>query len=153
MSNFILQANTVTPRPPLNIFEASREILTGDDWVTLAEVPQYFIPGNGPNPSKTVNTVAIMTGLTITNIHDDTITASARIVGPNGEIYPVIEGSVIPPNDFLIISFDRQVMMTWEKLEVSIPSNTGNDAHACAHFSYIINQREEFNLISSNPRT
>lgn len=152
MSNFLLQANTVTSRPPLNIFEASRELLQGNGWVTLAEVPQYYIPGNGPNPAKTVNAVAIMTGLTITNITNDTIKASARIVGPAGEIYPVLTESVIPPNDFLIISFDRQVMMTWEKLQVSIPSNTTANTHACAHFSYIINQREEFNLIESNPR-
>ena len=35
-------------------------------------------------------------------------------------------------------------MKTGEKLEVSIPSNTTSANHAHVHFSYIINQREEF---------
>lgn len=153
MSNFLLAANTSTPRPPLNVFEASRANLTGNTWVELAEVPQYYIPANGPTPARTVNAVAIMTGLTITNTTNNSIEASARIVGSDGTEYPVITESVIPPNDFLIISFDRQVMMTWEKMEVSIPSNSTADSHATAHFTYIINQREEFTLLESNPRS
>lgn len=152
MSNFLLSANTTTARPPLNIFEASREVLTGNNWVTMAEVPQYFIPANGPNPSRTVNAVAIMTGLTITNTSNNTIRVSARIVGQENEIYPILNRAPVPINDFLIISFDRQIMMTWEKLEVSIPSSTGG-TDACAHFTYIINQREEFQLLNSQPRT
>jgi hypothetical protein len=94
-----------------------------------------------------------MTGLTLTNNHDSTIRVSARIVGQEGELYPILNEAVVPPNDFLSISFERQIMMTWEKLQVSVPSNTTADNRATAHFTYIINQREEFELTASNPRT
>lgn len=155
MANVLLAANTVSPRPPLNIFEASRANIANNQWVTLAEVPQYFIPQIGPNPARTINTVAIMTGLTITNVQNTTIRVSARIMGQDGEseLYPILNEAVVPPNDFLSISFERQIMMTWEKMQVSVPSNETNDVHATAHFTYIINQREEFELTASNPRT
>jgi hypothetical protein len=154
LANFILKANTVSPRPPLNIFEASRAAVANTQWVTLAEVPQYYIPAVGPTPARTVNTVAIMTGLTITNNHDSTIRVSARIVDQDQTtFYPILNQAIVPPNDFLSISFERQVMMTWEKLQVSVPSNTTANNRATAHFTYIINQREEFELTASNPRT
>ena len=153
LANFLLGANTVSPRPPLNIFEASRAAVANTQWVTLAEVPQYYVPAIGPTPARTINTVAIMTGLTLTNNHDSTIRVSARIVGQEGELYPILNEAVVPPNDFLSISFERQIMMTWEKLQVSVPSNTTADNRATAHFTYIINQREEFELTASNPRT
>jgi predicted metallopeptidase len=88
-----------------------------------------------------------MTGLTITNIHTANIRASARIRGVDGVYYTVIQNAPIPFSDFLSISFERQVMKTGEILEVSIPSNTSSANHAHAHFSYIVNQREEFTII------
>jgi hypothetical protein len=89
-----------------------------------------------------------MTGLTITNMHNATIRASARIRGVDGVYYSVVQTAPIPPNDFLSISFERQVMKTGETLEVSIPSNGSPSAnHAHVHFSYIINQREEFTIL------
>jgi hypothetical protein len=139
-----LAANTVTPRPPLNLFEVERLQLQGNTWFQVVEVPSYYIPKNGPILAKTVNTAAIMTGLTITNIHNQTIRASARIRGGDGINYLVVSAAPIPPNDFLSISFERQVMKTGEVLEVSIPSNSTSANHAHVHFSYIINQREEF---------
>jgi hypothetical protein len=143
-----LAANTVTTRPPLNLFEVERMQLQGNTWFQIVEVPSYFIPRNGPIAAKTINTAAIMTGITITNIHTATIRASARIRGVDGIYYTVINTAPIPPNDFLAISFERQVMKTGEILEVSIPSNSNLSAnHAHIHFSYIINQREEFTIL------
>ena len=143
-----LAANTVTPRPPLNIFEVAREQLQGNTWVQVVEVPSYYVPRNGPIAAKTVNTAAIMTGLTITNIHNATIRASARIRGVDGVYYTVVNSAPIPPNDFLSISFERQVMKTGEILEVATPSNSNPSAnHAHVHFSYILNQREEFTIL------
>ena len=143
-----LAANTVTTRPPLNLFEVERKQLQGNTWFQIVEVPSYFIPRNGPIAAKTINTAAIMTGITITNIHTATIRASARIRGVDGIYYTVINTAPIPPNDFLAISFERQVMKTGEILEVSIPSNSNLSAnHAHIHFSYIINQREEFTIL------
>ena len=143
-----LAANTVTPRPPLNIFEVARNQLQGNTWVQIVEVPSYYVPRNGPIAAKTVNTAAIMTGLTITNVHNATIRASARIRGVDGVYYTVVNSAPIPPNDFLSISFERQVMKTGERLEVAIPSNANPSAnHAHVHFSYILNQREEFTIL------
>ncbi len=143
-----LAANTVTPRPPLNLFEVARKQLQSNTWVQIVEVPSYYVPRDGPIAAKTVNTAAIMTGLTITNIHNQTIRASARIRGNDGVYYTVVQTAPIPPNDFLSISFERQVMKTGEVLEVSIPSNVSPTAnHAHVHFSYILNQREEFTIL------
>lgn len=143
-----LAANTVTPRPPLNIFEVAREQLQGNTWFQIIEVPSYYVPRNGPIAAKTVNTAAIMTGLTITNMHTATIRASARIKGVDGVYYTVVQNAPIPVSDFLSISFERQVMKTGEILEVAIPSNGNASAnHAHVHFSYILNQREEFTIL------
>ena len=142
-----LAANTVSPRPPLNLFEVERKQLQGNTWFQIVEVPSYYIPRNGPIPARTVNAAAIMTGLTITNMHSSTIRASARILSNDGQYYSIVNSAPIPPNDFLTISFERQVMKTGEVLEVSVPSNlsTANQAHV--HFSYILNQREEFTVL------
>ena len=142
-----LAANTVTPRPPLNLFEVERRQLHSNTWYPILVAPSYFIPQNGPILARTVNTAVIMTGLTITNIHTANIRASARIRGVDGVYYTVIQNAPIPFSDFLSISFERQVMKTGEILEVSIPSNTSSANHAHAHFSYIVNQREEFTII------
>jgi hypothetical protein len=141
----LLAANTTSPRPPLNIFEASRKQLQGNTWFKIAEVPRYTIPANNPIPQRVVNAVAIMTGLVITNVTNTAIRASARIKGTDSVYYTVIDSAPIPPNDFLTVSIERQVMMSSEILEISIPSNTNASAnHAHVHFSYIVNQREEF---------
>lgn len=143
-----LAANTITPRPPLNIFEVSRKQLQGNAWFELVTVPSYWIPENGPIPGRGVNTACIMTGLTISNIANTTIAVSARIKGSDNQYYSIVENAPVPRNDFLIIEFNRQVMLSGEKLEISVPSNVNPSAnHAVAHFSYIINQREEFTTL------
>lgn len=143
-----LAANTVSPRPPLNLFEVERKQLQGNTWFQVIEVPSYYVPQNGPIAAKSVNAAAIMTGLTITNMHSATIRASARIKGVDGVYYTVVQNAPIPVSDFLSISFERQVMKTGEILEVAIPSNgTPSANHAHVHFSYILNQREEFTIL------
>lgn len=142
-----LAANTVTPRPPLNLFEVERKQLQGNTWFTILEVPSFFIPRNGPIAARTVNAAAIMTGLTITNTQNTVIRASVQIRDQANVAYSVINSAPIPPSDFLIIKFDRQVMKSGEKLEVAIPANTTSANHAHVHFTYILNQREEFTII------
>jgi hypothetical protein len=142
-----LAANTVSPRPPLNLFEVERRQLQGNAWSPIVQAPSYYIPRNGPIAARTVNTAVIMTGLTITNMHSATIRASAHIRGVDGIYYSIIQNAPIPVSDFLSISFERQVMKTGEILEVSIPSNTTSANHAHVHFSYILNQREEFTIL------
>ena len=141
-------SNTVieTAKPPLNLFEVTRMELQGDDYFTILEVPRWKIRANGPIPESFVNTAAIMTGLTVTNQHTSDITVSARIIGTDTRAYTVLKSAPVPTNDFLLISFDRQVMLTGEKLEIACDSNTGSPSanHATVHFTYIINQREQY---------
>lgn len=139
-----LAANTITPRPPLNIFDVTRKELQGSDWFTLLTVPSYWIPKNGPVAGRGVNTACIMTGLTISNIHTGTIQVSAQVVGQDGHAYYVLKNAPVPANDYISIGFERQLMLSGEELRVSVPSNAGSANHAVAHFSYIVNQREEF---------
>jgi len=134
-----LAANTVTPRAPLNIFEVTRKNLAGDGlWANLVVVPHYYIPENGPVPAKTVNTSAIVTGLIITNRHTATIRASAKILSNGGE-YFIIKDASVPPRDFLSVGFQRQILLSGEVMQAS--STIGP---ADVHFTYIVNQREEF---------
>lgn len=141
-------SNTVieTAKPPLNLFEVSRVELQGSSYFTVLEVPRWKIRANGPIPESFVNTAAIMTGLTITNQHTSDITISARIISTDNHTYPVLNSAPVPENDFLIISFDRQVMLTGERLQIACDSNTGSPTanHATVHFTYIINQREQY---------
>lgn len=133
-----------TPRPPLNIFEASRKDLIGGNYYVMLDVPQYFIPAVGPTAARTVNACAIMTGLTITNTNTADILVSARIKGQDGNYYTVLNSAPVPVNDFLYIGFERQVLLTGETMEVACVSAGVGDNFATVHFSYIINQREEF---------
>jgi hypothetical protein len=142
-----LAANTVTPRPPLNLFEVERKQLQGNTAFDILTVPSYYIPRNGPNPARVVNAAAIMTGLTITNVHSATIRVTAKIYDAANVAFTVVNNAPIPVNDFLIIKFDRQVMKSGERLELSVPSNSTSANHAHAHFTYILNQREEFTII------
>ena len=143
-----LAANTVTPRAPLNLFEVERKELRGNTFFQIVQVPSYYVPRNGPIAAKTVNTAAIITGLTVTNIHTSTIRVSARIRDAANVAYTMISQAPVPPNDFLTISFNRQVLKTGEILEVAVPSNSNESAnHATVHFSYILNQREEFTIL------
>ena len=114
----------------------------------MLDVPQYYIPAVGPTAAKTVNACAIMTGLTVTNIYTDDITVSARIKGQDGNYYTIINAAPVPANDFLYVGFERQVLMTGETMEIACDSAGDGDTFAVVHFSYIINQREEFTVVT-----
>jgi len=140
-------SNTVieSAKPPLNLFEVSRKELQGSGYFTILEVPRWKIRANGPIPESYVNTAAIMTGLTVTNQHTSDITVSAKIISTDARSYTILKSAPIPTNDFLYISFDRQVLLSGEKLQIACDSNSNPSAnHATVHFSYIINQREVY---------
>lgn len=127
-------------RPPLNLFEVRRASLAANTWTTLYDVPQYVIPANGPNPSRTINTAAIMTGIVITNNVTEDLDISIRVVDTNNSNteYNILNTAPVPTNDLVTIGLDRQVLLTGEQLQVKASNN------AIAHFSFILNQREEF---------
>ena len=144
-----ITSNTiVTSNPPLNLFEANRVQLQGNTWFDILDVPKYVVPATALRAQYTINTAAIMTGLTITNIKGSDITTSVRILGTDNNQYFVVKNAPVPVNDFIFIGLDRQVLLSGEKLQVSCPSNANNlpsaSNDAVVHFSFIINQRETF---------
>ena len=136
----------VTTNAPLNLFEVNRVQLQGNTFFDILDVPKYVIPATALKAQYTINTAAIMTGLTITNIKDTQtdITASVRIIGTDNNHYYVVKNAPVPANDFIFIGLDRQVLLTGEKLQVSCSSNLTTSNDAVVHFSFIINQRESY---------
>jgi len=132
-----------TPRPPLNLFEVVRTPI-GPAWSPLYEVPDYLIPAVGPTPARTVGAAAIMTGLLVANDSFADITFSVRIVGSDGINYTVLRDASVPPNDFAQIGLDRQVMRSGEVIEM----RAGDGQSAVVHFTFILNQREDFEVIT-----
>lgn len=132
-----------TPRPPLNLFEAVRAPI-GPAWSTIYTVPDYNIPASGPTPARTIGAAAIMTGLLVANDGFADITFSARIAGADGVNYTVLRDATVPPNDFALIGLDRQVLRSGEALEM----RAGDDQAAVVHFTFILNQREVFEVIT-----
>jgi len=133
----------VTPRPPLNLFEAIRLNAT-DVWTTLYTVPKYQVPASGPVPQRDIPAAAIMNGLVVTNTTQGLIQVSLRIIGVDAEEYPVVEEAIVPVNDFMIVSLERQVMLSDEVIQVKV--NT--DQTATVHFTFILNTKEEYEVIT-----
>jgi len=138
-------ANIITtPRPPLNLFEVVRIGLSGD-WQTVYEVPSYRIPSIGPTPERQIECAAIMTGLLISPQANLSTKVSVRVVDANGvNTWDLLTNAFVPSNDFLSVDLNRQVLKTGEKLQMRVTDNES----AIVHFSFILNQREEFTVIS-----
>jgi hypothetical protein len=133
----------VTPRPPLNEFKSVRVVID-DTWTEIYQVPEYEIPASGPNPSRTVKIAGIMTGILITNTGTDPIQASVRVVGVDTNNYLVMNKATVPPNDFMLLSLERQVLETDEVLEMKCEEDQG----ATVHFSLVLNSKEEYEVIT-----
>lgn len=132
-----------TPRPPLNLFEVVRQDLTAD-WATVYDVPDYLIPASGPDPARTIAAAAIMTGVLITPAAEAAVRVSIRVLAVNNTPWLLLSRAVAPPGDVLSIGLDRQVLKSGERLQMKVDVG---DA-AVAHFSFILNQREDFTVIT-----
>lgn len=133
----------VTPRPPLNLFEAVRINVTAA-WTTIYQTPLYRIPANGADPQRDVSAAAIMTGIVVANTSPVVISVSARILGTTGTPFTLLSEVQIPIGDYILLDLDRQVLKTDETLQLQCGAATT----AIAHFSFILNQREEFQVIT-----
>lgn len=132
----------ITPRPPLNLFEAVRMNAT-PTWTQIYQVPLYQVPASGPVAQRNIKAAAIMNGLIVTNTTVGLIDVSLRIVGVDNNFYPIVEGATVPVNDFMIVSLERQVMLTGESIQIKV----GTAQTASVHFTFILNTREEFEVI------
>lgn len=133
----------VTPRPPLNLFEAVRINITSV-WTTIYQTPLYRIPANGADPQRDISAAAIMTGVVVANTSLVPITISARILGTTGTPFTLLTGVQVPIGDYILLDMDRQVLKTDETLQLQC----GTATTATAHFSFILNQREEYQVIA-----
>ena len=131
-----------TPRPPLNLFEVTRT-LVADDWTTLYEAPRFRIPAVGPDPQRDVFAAAIMTGVAFHNPTPTPILLSVRILDASGNPFPVLAGVQVPVGDYALVDLNRQVLKTDETLQAQCAVGQS----AIAHFSFILNQREQFEVI------
>jgi hypothetical protein len=132
----------ITPKPPLNLFEAKRATIT-DTWTTLYNVPEYVIPAAGVTPEQTVKAAAIMTGILISHNGTATRKVSVQILDVDDNAYSVVHEADVFPNDILVVSLDRQVMQSGEQLQVKMTSGETADVH----FTYILNTREVYTEI------
>lgn len=131
-----------TPRPPLNLFNVDR-IQVPSFWTTILDVPEYFIPVNGPNPARTVEAVALLTSLIVANNSEATLQLSARILDADENSWLILNQMDIPPNDFALIDLGKQNMPSGERLQLRCENFQG----ATASISYVLNQREEYTVL------
>ena len=132
-----------TPRPPLNLFEVSR-INVPSFWTTILETPDYFIPEFGPNPARTIEAVALLTSLVVANNSSAVIQFSVRALDKNNQSWLLLNEMDIPPNDFALIELGKQNLPSGDRLQLQ----TGVFQGAVASLSYVLNQREEFTVIT-----
>jgi hypothetical protein len=133
----------VTPRPPLNLFNTNR-LNVQSFYTTILETPDYQIPANGPNPARTVQAVALLTSLVVSNNTNADIQLSVRIVDTANTNWVLLNEMDIPPNDFALIELGKQNLASGEKLQLRVENFQG----AVASLAYVLNQREEFTVIS-----
>ena len=132
-----------TPRTPLNLFNVERVVIPSF-YTTVLETPDYLIPAIGPNPQRTVEAVALLTSLMVSNNSNATLQLSARIVNTTGVEFLILNQMYIPPNDFAVIELGKQNLRSGERLDLK----TENFQGAIANLSYVLNQREEYTVIT-----
>jgi len=132
----------VSPRPPLNVFDVSR-IPVQSFYTTILETPSYQIPASGPNPQRDVDAVALLTSLIVSNSGSGTMQLSMRVIDSNADTFLLLNQLPIPANDFALVDLAKQNLPSGDQLQLKVEEQQGG----VASLSYIINQREEFEVI------
>jgi hypothetical protein len=132
----------VTPRPPLNLFNSAR-INVPSFWTPILQVPDYYIPVNGPNPARSIKAVALLTSLVVSNNSNATLQLSIKIVDISTNSWLLLNEMEVPPNDFALSELGKQNLISGESLQL----RTENFQGAVASLSYVLNQREEYTEI------
>lgn len=131
-----------TPRPPLNLFNVAR-LNVQSFYTTLLETPDYLIPANGPNPQRTVQAVALLTSLIVSNNSNATIQLSIQVLDANNVSWLLLNQMDVPPNDFALIELGKQNLPSGDRLQIRTNTFQG----AVATLSYVLNQREEYTVL------
>jgi hypothetical protein len=125
------------------LFEVSR-INVPSFWTTILETPDYLIPEFGPNPARTVEAVALLTSLVVANNSTAVLQLSIRVLDRNNQSWLLLNQMDVPPNDFALIDLGKQNLPSGDRLQLQ----TGVFQGAVASLSYVLNQREEFTVIT-----
>lgn len=135
----------ITPRPPLNLFEVVR--VSADDTsggTLIYEVPTYRIPAEGPNPQRDVQAAAILTNMVVSNTSAGAASVSIWVEDASAAEFYVAVDLAIAQDGYIKVDLDKQILASDEKLYVQM---SGGDT-AEVHLSFVLNQREEFTVIS-----
>ena len=132
-----------SPRPPLNLFEVARLNVTST-FTSILETPSYLVPADGPNPQRTIEAVALLTSLVVANNSTSTIQLSVRVVAEDASTWLLLNQMDIPPNDFALIDLGKQNLPSGDQLQLKCENFQG----AVASLSYVLNQREEYTVIT-----
>jgi hypothetical protein len=142
-----------TARPPLNLFEVVR-MEFGDTWTTLYDVPVYLVPASGPTPAYFVAAAAIITSVVVVNSSGSPATFDFQILDPQSAVpdpyspgpydaYTIIEQKAVSSTNFVNVDLNRQVVKSLQVVQVR--ASAGDTL--TAHFSFVLNQREQFTII------
>ena len=69
---------------------------------------------------------------------------SIRILALNNTPWLLLDRAFAPAGDVLSIGLDRQVLRAGERFQMKVEASEA----AIAHFSFILNQREDFTVIA-----
>ena len=137
--------------PPVTpIYRVGRKIYTVNDHVLVLD--ELATSGTGYVDTAGATSVAnISTGLS------DVATGEAFWVDPNLYVkidatlaalirhrYLLINRTLVPASDFASINLERQVMKSGDRIQVKHETQDDADPTLTAHFSFILNQREEY---------
>lgn len=126
----------------------------GNTWTTLYDVPEYLVPSSGPTPAYFVAAAAIVTSMIVVNNSASAASFDVRVRDPQDanpdpyspgpfDPYIIVDTLDIPANGFVNVDLNRQVIKSLQNIQVR--ASTG--ATLTAHFSFVLNQREQFTII------
>lgn len=123
-------------------------------WVNLYDVPEYLVPAEGPTPAYFVAAAAIVTSMMVVNNSASAATFSVQILDPQSanpdpyspgpyDAYTIVKNLSVPANSFVNVDLNRQVIKSLQVVQVQASAG----ATLTAHFSFVLNQREQFTVI------
>jgi hypothetical protein len=80
----------------------------------------------------------------ITPTAEAAVRVSIRILALNNTPWLLLDRGFAPAGDVLSIGLDRQVLRAGERFQMKVEAGEA----AVAHFSFILNQREDFTVIT-----
>jgi hypothetical protein len=91
-----------------------------------------------------VQAVALLTSLIVSNNSPDTLQLSVRFYDADDNTWLILNQMDVPPNDFALVELGKQNLPSGDRLQLKCENFQG----AIASLSYVLNQREEYTVIT-----